>query len=68
MKKRYGFIHVDPDDEGNGTLKRRIKDSFEWYRKVIASNGEELQLKQEFCYAAELLFVSRQMTTPRRSM
>lgn len=42
MKKRYGFIHVDLDDEGKGTLKRRKKDSFEWYRKVIASNGEEL--------------------------
>jgi 6-phospho-beta-glucosidase len=43
MNKRYGFIHIDPDDEGNGTLKRRKKDSFEWYKKVIASNGEELQ-------------------------
>ena len=42
MNKRYGFIHVDLDDEGNGTLVRRKKDSFEWYKKVIASNGEEL--------------------------
>ena len=42
MKKRYGFIHVDLDDEGKGTLKRRKKDSFDWYRKVIESNGEEL--------------------------
>ncbi|MCR4634341.1 MAG: family 1 glycosylhydrolase [Erysipelotrichaceae bacterium] len=42
MNKRYGFIHVDLDDEGNGTLKRRKKDSFDWYKKVIASNGERL--------------------------
>lgn len=40
--KRYGFIYVDCDDEGNGTLKRTKKKSFEWYKKVIASNGEEL--------------------------
>ena len=43
MNKRYGFIHVDLDDEGNGTLKRRKKDSFDWYKKVIATNGEQLQ-------------------------
>lgn len=42
MRKRYGFIYVDKDDDGKGTLKRSKKDSFEWYRKVIASNGEEL--------------------------
>ncbi len=42
MSKRYGFIYVDCDDEGNGTLKRTKKKSFEWYKKVIASNGEEL--------------------------
>lgn len=42
MNKRYGFIHVDLDDEGNGSLERRKKDSFYWYRKVIASNGEDL--------------------------
>ncbi|GAB3066591.1 glycoside hydrolase family 1 protein [Salinicoccus sesuvii] len=42
MQKRYGFIHVDKDDQGNGTLKRVKKDSFDWYKKVIASNGEEL--------------------------
>lgn len=42
MKKRYGFIYVDIDDEGNGTGKRFKKDSFDWYRGVIASNGEEL--------------------------
>lgn len=42
MRKRYGFIYVDLDDAGNGTLDRSRKDSFEWYKKVIASNGEEL--------------------------
>lgn len=43
MSKRYGFIYVDRDDEGNGTLKRLPKDSFYWYKKVIASNGEDLE-------------------------
>jgi 6-phospho-beta-glucosidase len=42
MKKRYGFIYVDRDNEGNGTLKRTKKKSFDWYKKVIATNGEEL--------------------------
>ncbi len=42
MKKRYGFIYVDLDNEGKGTLKRTKKKSFEWYKKVIATNGEEL--------------------------
>ncbi|MNC51760.1 Aryl-phospho-beta-D-glucosidase BglH [compost metagenome] len=42
MSKRYGFIYVDLDDDGNGTLNRSKKDSFHWYKKVIASNGEEL--------------------------
>ena len=42
MKKRYGFIYVDRDDQGNGTLKRTKKKSFEWYKQVIATNGEEL--------------------------
>ncbi len=40
--KRYGYIYVDIDDEGNGTLDRFRKDSFYWYKKVIASNGEDL--------------------------
>ena len=39
MKKRYGFIYVDQDDEGNGTLERRKKKSFDWYKNVIATNG-----------------------------
>ncbi len=42
MKKRYGFIYVDKDDQGHGTLKRMKKDSFYWYKKVIASQGEDL--------------------------
>jgi len=42
MKKRYGFIYVDKDDLGNGTFRRYKKDSFEWYKRVIASNAEEL--------------------------
>jgi 6-phospho-beta-glucosidase len=43
MKKCYGFIYVDKDNEGNGTLKRTKKKSFEWYKKVIASNGNNLE-------------------------
>lgn len=42
MSKRYGFIYVDRDDQGNGTLNRTKKKSFEWYKKVIATNGEDL--------------------------
>ena len=42
MKKRYGFIYVDKDNEGNGTLKRSKKKSFDWYKNVIITNGESL--------------------------
>ena len=42
MSKRYGFIYVDRDDEGKGTLKRMPKDSFYWYKKVIESDGKDL--------------------------
>lgn len=42
MSKRYGFIYVDRDDAGEGSFKRYEKKSFDWYRKVIESNGEEL--------------------------
>lgn len=42
MKKRYGFIYVDKDNEGNGSLKRSKKKSFDWYKQVIASQGENL--------------------------
>ncbi len=38
-EKRYGFIYVDKDNEGNGTLARSRKKSFAWYQQVIASNG-----------------------------
>ena len=42
MSKRYGFIHVDLDDEGNGTYDRKRKKSFYWYKKVIETNGDYL--------------------------
>ncbi len=42
MSKRYGFIYVDRDDAGNGTLKRSKKKSFDWYKHVIETNGEDL--------------------------
>lgn len=47
MKKRYGMIYVDKDDQGNGTLKRYRKDSFYWYKSVIESNGEALDLVEK---------------------
>lgn len=42
MRKRYGFVYVDKQEDGRGTLDRTPKKSFYWYKKVIASNGEEL--------------------------
>ncbi len=42
MKKRYGFIYVDQDDEGNGSGNRYRKKSFDWYKKVIQTNGRSL--------------------------
>ncbi|MFB5267003.1 6-phospho-beta-glucosidase [Paenibacillus enshidis] len=42
MKKRYGYIYVDRDNEGKGTLARRKKKSFDWYKSVIQSNGADL--------------------------
>ena len=42
MRKRYGFIYVDKHDDGTGTLARSRKDSFYWYKKVIATNGADL--------------------------
>ena len=42
MKKRYGFIYVDKDNDGNGTLCRYKKKSFGWYQHVIETNGAEL--------------------------
>lgn len=43
MKKRYGFIYVDKQDDGTGDYSRKKKKSFNWYKKVIASNGEVLK-------------------------
>ena len=42
IEKRYGFIYVDYDNQFNGTGKRSLKDSYYWYKKVTASNGEDL--------------------------
>lgn len=42
MKKRYGFIYVDRNNDGTGTLNRYKKKSFDWYKNVIATNGEDL--------------------------
>ena len=42
MKKRYGFIYVDKNNDGSGTLERSRKRSFDWYKKVIETNGEDL--------------------------
>ena len=43
MKKRYGFIYVDRDNEGKGTLARSRKKSFYWYKEVIATNGASVE-------------------------
>ena len=43
MKKRYGFIYVDRDNDGNGSLKRSKKKSFNWYKEVISSNGASVE-------------------------
>ena len=43
LKKRYGFIYVDRNDDGTGTLERYKKKSFYWYKEVIATNGESLK-------------------------
>jgi 6-phospho-beta-glucosidase len=42
MKKRYGFIYVDRENDGSGSLKRSKKKSFSWYKNVIETNGESL--------------------------
>ncbi|MNW60868.1 Aryl-phospho-beta-D-glucosidase BglH [compost metagenome] len=42
MGKRYGFIYVDQDNAGHGSLERTRKDSFYWYKQVIETNGETL--------------------------
>ncbi len=43
LKKRYGYIYVDRNDDGTGTLNRYKKKSFYWYKEVIATNGESLK-------------------------
>lgn len=45
MEKRYGFIYVDIDNNGNGNKEHYKKDSFYWYQNVIRTNGEELREK-----------------------
>lgn len=47
MKKRYGFIYVDKDDNGKGTLRRTKKKSFDWYKNVIETNGQCLKERGE---------------------
>lgn len=42
MSKRYGFIYVDENDKGQGSLKRMKKKSFDWYKRVIETNGKDL--------------------------
>ena len=42
FRKRYGFVYVDQNDQQTGSLDRYRKDSFHWYKKVIASNGSDL--------------------------
>lgn len=42
MSKRYGYLYVDCDDQGKGTYDRYKKDSYYWYQKCIASNGEQM--------------------------
>ena len=44
MKKRYGFVYVDRFNDGTGTLERIKKNSYEWYKKVIETNGESLEV------------------------
>lgn len=43
MRKRYGFVYVDRNDDGTGTLARYKKKSYDWYREVIATNGASLK-------------------------
>lgn len=46
MKKRYGFVYVDLDDDGNGTMERRKKRSFDVYQKIIRTNGDAVNDEQ----------------------
>ena len=47
LKKRYGYIYVDRNDDGTGTMERYKKKSFYWYQKVIESNGEALYSEED---------------------
>ncbi|GIN64361.1 aryl-phospho-beta-D-glucosidase BglH [Robertmurraya siralis] len=47
MEKRYGYIYVDKDNDGNGTLERRKKKSFGWYKNVIKTDGRALYERNE---------------------
>lgn len=49
MGKRYGTIYVDKDDSGKGTMERSLKDSFYWYKRVIETNGNDLDCKTNQC-------------------
>ncbi|PKM58061.1 MAG: 6-phospho-beta-glucosidase [Firmicutes bacterium HGW-Firmicutes-3] len=49
MEKRYGFIYVDKDNEGNGSLERKIKNSFYYYKQIIETNGQNLDY-QKYIY------------------
>ncbi len=42
MEKRYGFIYVDLDNQGNGSGERKRKDSFYWYQRCIKTNGKSI--------------------------
>lgn len=43
MKKRYGYIYVDRDNKGAGSLNRIKKKSFDWYKELIHSNGQSIE-------------------------
>ncbi|WP_301051463.1 family 1 glycosylhydrolase, partial [uncultured Dubosiella sp.] len=43
MRKRYGFVYIDRNDDGTGSLERFPKKSYYWYKKVIASDGTDLE-------------------------
>ncbi|HBF4284135.1 glycoside hydrolase family 1 protein [Clostridioides difficile] len=46
MKKRYGFVYVDKNNYGSGTLKRMRKCSYDYYKQIISTNGEDLEIKE----------------------
>lgn len=47
LKKRYGLIYVDRNDDGTGSLERYRKKSFYWYKNVIESNGNSLNEEEK---------------------